>query len=192
MRRRGGKLRIDSRQVNGLGHKPLVPPVSSSVRIAILQTALLPNATLSEFYRFALLLTGNIKAAEQVICETLQEVEGRLSELRHDSHRHTWLATQVRQRCLRENAGNMHEIPRLLRDEESEGESGEVLEIEAFILAQRFSTLPEPERSSLALFYLDLFTTEEIAKLLKMELTELAELLTRARSLLDAAIAPSE
>jgi DNA-directed RNA polymerase specialized sigma24 family protein len=120
----------------------------------------------------------------------MQEVEGRLDELRHESHRHTWLATQIRQRCLRENAGNMQEIPRLLR-EDQEGEGGEVLEIEAFIVAQRFSTLPEPERSALALFYLDLFTAEEIAKLLKMELNELGELLARGRTLLENAMQPS-
>jgi RNA polymerase sigma factor (sigma-70 family) len=156
-----------------------------------LQNALLPNATLSEFYRFALLLTGNIKAAEQIICETLQEVEGRLSELRHESHRNTWLATQIRQRCLRENAGSMQEIPRLLREDTGDGEGSEVLEIEAFIVAQRFSTLPEPERSALALFYLDLFTAEEIAKLLKMELNELSELLARGRNLLENAMQPS-
>jgi DNA-directed RNA polymerase specialized sigma24 family protein len=156
-----------------------------------LQSAPLPFPTLSEFYRFALLLTGNIKAAEQVICETLQEAEGRLSELRHDLHRHTWLATQIRQKCIRENAGNMQEIPRLLRDDQAQREPGEVLEIEAFIVAQRFSTLPEPERSALALFYLELFTPEEIAKLLKMELNELAELLARGRGLLENAMQAS-
>jgi DNA-directed RNA polymerase specialized sigma24 family protein len=159
--------------------------------LVILQNPLLSNATLSEFYRFALLLTGNLKMAEQIMAETLHEVEGRLEELRHESHRHTWLATNIRQRCLRENAGNMHEIPRLLRDDQPQGECGEVLEIEAFIVAQRFSTLPEPERSALALFYLDLFTAEEIAKLLKMELEELGELLVRGRNLLENAMQPS-
>ena len=155
-----------------------------------MQTALLPNATLSEFYRFALLLTGNLKAAEQIMSETLADVEGRLGELRHDSHRHTWLATSIRQRCLRENVGNMQAIPRLLREDQA-GEGKEVLEIEAFIVAQRFSTLPEPERSALALFYLDLFTVEEIAQLLKLELDELSELLARGRYLLEHAIQPS-
>jgi RNA polymerase sigma factor (sigma-70 family) len=156
--------------------------------LVVLQNPLLSNATLSEFYRFALLLTGNLKMAEQIMADTLHEVERRLGELRHESHRHTWLATNIRQRCLRENAGNMHEIPRLLRDDQTEGESGEVLEIEAFIVAQRFSTLPEPERSALALFYLELFTAEEIAKLLKMELDELGELLARGRNLLENAM----
>lgn len=157
-----------------------------------MQTALLPNATLTEFYRFALLLTGNLKIAEQVMAETLIEVEGRLGELRHDSHRHTWLATHIRQRCLKDNSGNMQEIPRLLREDDVENEGREVLEIEAFILAQRFSTLPEPERSALALFYLELFTVEEIAKILKMEVDELSELLARGRRLLENAMHPSE
>lgn len=156
-----------------------------------MQTALLSNATLSEFYRFALLLTGDLKLAEQVMAETLHEVEAKLDELRHESHRHTWLATQIRQRCLRDNAGNMEAIPRLLRENPSKAETGEVLEIEAFIVAQRFSTLQEPERSALALFYLDLFTPEEIANILKMELEELSELLAHARQLLNTAMQPT-
>lgn len=149
-----------------------------------MHSALLPNATLAEFYRFALLLTGNIKTAERIMADTLREVEAQLGELRHESSRKAWLATRIRQRCLRENSGGGSPAPRLLRADESEG----ILKIEAFIVAQHISTLPEPERSALALFYLDLFTGEEIAKLLKVELSELAETLARARQLLSEAM----
>jgi DNA-directed RNA polymerase specialized sigma24 family protein len=58
----------------------------------------------------------------------------------------------------------------------------EVLEIEAYIVAQRFRQLPEPERSALALFYLDLFPPPEIAQLLRVDLEELGEILSRGRS----------
>lgn len=152
-----------------------------------MQSPLFPKATLAEFYRLALLLTGNIKTAEQIMAETLCDVEGQLAELRHEANRHAWLASRIRQRCLRENAGGGQPVPRLLREEEADG----ILRIEAFIVAQHISTLPEPERSALALFYTELFTAEEIGKVLKVDLDELAELLSRARHLLADAMHPS-
>lgn len=151
-----------------------------------MQEALFPKATLAEFYRFALLLTGNIKVSEQIMAETLRDVEGQLSELRHEGNRQAWLASRIRQRCLRENAGGGQPAPRLLRTDEAEG----ILRIEAFIVAQHISTLPEPERSALALFYTDLFTADEIAKVLKVDLEELAGLLSRARHQLADAMHP--
>ncbi len=66
-----------------------------------------------------------------------------------------------------------------------------VLKIEAFLLAQRFHGLPEPERSALALFYLDFFTVAEIAELLKMTLETLAETLGAARGLLAQSLQPA-
>ena len=152
-----------------------------------MQSAPIPKAALAEFYRLALLLTGNIKTAEQVMAETLRDVEEQLAELRHEASRQAWLASRIRQQCLRENAGGGQPAPRLLRTEEGDG----ILPIEAFIVAQHVSTLPEPERSALALFYTDLFTADEIAKVLKVDIEELATLLSRARLRLNEAMQPS-
>ena len=153
-----------------------------------MQTATFTSATLAEFYRFALLLTGSLRTAEQIMAETLHEAEARLAELRSDTSRQAWLAQRIRERCLRENAMNEQAVPRLLRAELEEGKKREVLQIEAFIVAQRFSTLPEPERSALALFYVDLFEPQEIAKLLKMNIEDLGAALGHARALLAAAL----
>jgi RNA polymerase sigma factor (sigma-70 family) len=155
-----------------------------------LQTAPFSKDTLAEFYRFALLLTGSLKTAEQIMADTLQAVEEQLAELRRESSRRAWLVMRIRERCLRENAINPTAIPRLLRNE-SDAESGEVLNIEAFIVAQRFSTLPEPERSALALFYLEICDVEEISKLLKLSTEDLAVTLGRARAQLEQAIHPT-
>lgn len=121
------------------------------------------------------------------MAETLRDVEEQLGELRHEANRQAWLASRIRERCLRENSGGGQPVPRLLRAEEAD----EVLPIEAFIVAQHISTLPEPERSALALFYSDLFTAEEIAMVLKVNVEELAELLSRARQQLAEAMQPS-
>jgi DNA-directed RNA polymerase specialized sigma24 family protein len=153
-----------------------------------LQTAPFPSATLAEFYRFALLLTGNAKSAEQVMAETLTEVESQLDQFRNETSRQAWLATHIRERCLENNKSAPPAAPRLLRDDTETGEKPAVLKIEAFLLAQRFHTLPEPERSALALFYLDLFSPEEIAELLKIDLEVLADTLGAARELLQKSL----
>jgi DNA-directed RNA polymerase specialized sigma24 family protein len=153
-----------------------------------LQTALFPSATLAEFYRFALLLTGNAKSAEKVMAETLAEVETQLAQFRNETSRQAWLATHIRERCLKNNADTPPAAPRLLRDDSETGEKPEILKIEAFLLAQRFHMLPEPERSALALFYLDFFSPEEIAQLLKMDVELLSDTLAAARQLLQQSL----
>lgn len=49
------------------------------------------------------------------------------------------------------------------------------------LLLRRFSGVSEPARSALALFYLDLFPTDQIAAVMGVELDEFASLLGRAR-----------
>jgi len=153
----------------------------------VLQTALFPSSTLAEFFRFALLLTGNAKSAEQVMADTLTNVESQLSQFRNETSRQAWLATHIRERCLENNKATPPTAPRLLRDDSDTGV--EVLKIEAYLLAQRFHLLPEPERSALALFYLDLFSAEEIAELLDMDMHTLSDTLGAGRDLLRKTLA---
>lgn len=139
-----------------------------------------PSAALAEFYRFAVLLTGQIGKAEKVMADTLTQAEGALSQIRNETSRRAWFVTRIRERCLGDEGG-APTGPRLLREAE-EPRPVEVLEIEAYLVAQRFSQLPEPERSALALFYLNSFTNEDIAKLLKLHPADLADTLGRART----------
>ena len=153
--------------------------------VRVLQTAIFPSITLAEFYRFALLLTGRSPAAESVMAETLSEVETHLDQIRSEANRQAWLAQRIRERCLKNNLENPVPVaPRLLREELAPGAMPEVLGIEAYILAEHFHCLPEPGRSALALFYLDLFTPEDIGKLLKMNLEELGAALAESRGAL--------
>ncbi len=145
-----------------------------------MEKELSPNAALAEFYRFAVLLTGQIDKAEKVMAETLTQAEGALAQIRNETSRRAWFVNRIRERCLGEEGG-APTGPRLLREEE-EVPPGEVLEIEAYLMAQRFAQLPEPERSALALFYLDSFSNDDIAKLLKLHPQDLADTLGRART----------
>ena len=157
-----------------------------------LQTAIFPSATLAEFYRFALLLTGRSAVAEKVMVETIAEAEAQLDEFRNDANRQAWLAQRLRQRCLKNNEDAPAPPPRLSRIEPEPGVRPEILGIEAFILAEHFHGLPEPGRSALALFYLDLFTPEEIAQLLEMKLEELGATLAEARTRLQESLDGAE
>ena len=150
--------------------------------IRALQTAIFPSTTLAEFYRFALLLTGSTDAAESIMAETLAEVEMHLDQIRTEANRQAWLAQRIRERCLKNNLENpVPVVPRLLRIEPAAGAVPEVLGIEAYILAEHFHCMAEPGRSALALFYLDLFSPEEIGRLVKMNLEELGATLAEAR-----------
>lgn len=150
---------------------------------AALQPNLLPNAALAEFYRFAVLLAGNARVAERVIAEVINEVKAQIEQLRNERTRRVWVATRIRERCLAERS-ETPPAPGLVRGVGEAGENPEALQIEAFLVAQRFHRLPEPERSALALFHLELFSTEEIAHLLKLKPEEFAEAIGRARTLL--------
>ena len=154
-----------------------------------MQTPPLPNPAIAEFYRFALLLTGSIRTAEQVMADTLAEVAAQLGQVRNEKGRQAWFVQRIRERCLKNNEAAPPATPRLVRADA--GERPRVLRIEAFLLAQRFQTLPEPERSALALFYLDIFSVAEIAELLKMSLETLAETLGAARALLAQSLQPA-
>ena len=146
--------------------------------------AQLSSTALAEFYRFALLLTGEPAAAERAMAETVAHLEKQHGDSRREKNEHVWLATRLRKQCLHNHPPEGSSgAPRLVRDE---GDS--ILAIEAYILAQHFHRLPEPERSALALFYIDLFSPEEIASILMITMEQLAELLSKGRALLRSSL----
>ncbi len=127
------------------------------------------------------------------MAETLAEVAAQLDQVRSEANRHAWLAMRIRERCLADNAAEpAPTVPRLLREVHEEGVRPQVLEIEAYILAEHFHCLPEPERSALSLFYLDLFSADEIAAMLKFELEDMGALLSSARARLQSSLMGSE
>ncbi len=119
------------------------------------------------------------------MADMLTQAEDELTQIRTETGKRAWFIAHIRERCLGDE-GTAPPAPRLLRHEEEEIRPVEVLEIEAYLVAQRFAQLPEPERSALALFYLDSFTNEEIAKLLKLHPQDLADTLGRARTQLQS------
>lgn len=156
-----------------------------------METATVPTVNLDQFYRFALLLSGHAKTAEQVLAAALGEMQSHHGELRSTASRHSWLVTRIRQECKRVNPPGAEPgaVPGLIRmAEDGSSQVAPLLAIEAYLFARRFSGLAEPGRSALALFYLDLFPAAEIPGLLNMSWDRFCEVLTNARAGLRAGI----
>ena len=140
----------------------------------------LPKALLADLYRFAWLIAGEAALAEEALASAVAELP-KLEQLRSAASRSARLVQHIRQHCLRSKPA-AETAPRLLRSpEENSLEMPEFLDIEAYIVAQRFQTLPEPERSALALFYLPLISQRESATLLGQTVEQYCEALGRAR-----------
>lgn len=153
--------------------------------------ALVPSAILADLFRLALLLTGRSATAAELIAKTFAEDETQLAQIRDEAQRKAWLAMRLRDRCLQAEVRTHPSVQRLIRGENGEEQPEDILGIEAYILAEHFHCLPEPVRTALALFYLDLFPACEIARLLKLEVRELGNLLSDGRSKLRHSLAHS-
>jgi DNA-directed RNA polymerase specialized sigma24 family protein len=138
-------------------------------------------------------LTGDARGAECILSAALAGLEPRLDQVRSAKSRNLWLVRRIRQTCLEHFAEVPAPIecaPRLLREDEALV-FGEILEIEAYIVAQHFHALAEPGRTALALFYLDLIPTADAAELLGFSLEEYCETVGRARMGLHTAMSAS-
>jgi DNA-directed RNA polymerase specialized sigma24 family protein len=158
----------------------------------ILHNALISQTVLNELYRFALLLTGGSDLAGRALDAVLSDCERRIAQIRDESHRLAWLVSRLRQSCMETRAVSM-ESPQEAQVSGRCGDSGSAdhgLPPNTVILAQSFHSLPEPERSALALFYLELFDVEQIAQVLGLALEELSPVLDRGRRQLESLLNP--
>ena len=130
---------------------------------------------LPALYRFALLMTGGVPAAAEVLRLTVEQAErGDLSEVRDPRRVRRWLFARARVLCGRPLA-----MPDALADPAADPEGSDD---PARQLVALFAPLPEAERSALTLFYLYLFNPAELAEVLDVKPAELAALLSRGRT----------
>ena len=136
---------------------------------------------LPALYRFALLMTGSVPHAAEVLRLTVEQAErGDLSEVRDSRRVRRWLFARARTLCGRPLA-----MPAALVDPaapdgattDADGSADPSRQVVAL-----FTPLPEAERSALILFYLYLFTPAELAEVLDVKPAELAALLSRGRT----------
>ena len=120
-------------------------------------------------YRFSLLLKGGEAAARRILLEMLSENAPRLAQLRNERSRLAFALKKLRGLCLSNGGSGAGE---------KEGETA------APGFAERFSALPEPGRSALALLYLKVLSADDAATLLDLNPDDFSAALRKARALL--------
>ena len=147
----------------------------------------LPYAELMpDLYRFALLMTGSVDVASQVLQTGVERAARTLRHVRDCSRAKRWLFSQARHDCC--TAGLHTREPHPLSSAPPscppEGPVPAVFNDQPRQLALVFAVLPEPERCALALFYLYLFTPAELAEIMDLKLWDLGALMNRGRAIL--------
>jgi RNA polymerase sigma-70 factor (ECF subfamily) len=135
-----------------------------------------------QLYRFCFLMTGDASKAQAALQDTVREAALRSARDEPPSDR-LWFFRDARWRCLAVSEQDLQAEPGIL-EEEAEISPGAPMQIEKLDpnqLAVWISAAPEPQRSALALFYLDEFSLREMLVLLEMKAGELSELISSGR-----------
>jgi DNA-directed RNA polymerase specialized sigma24 family protein len=140
-----------------------------------------PKQNLPQLYRFCFLMLGDSVKAQEVFHTTLSEAALRAAqeELPHEPF---WLFRDARWRCLEATRTELQAEPFEMEEQEITAAAASQIErLEPRQLAIWISAAPEPQRTVLALFYLDEFDYREIAALAELKLSELSRLLALGR-----------
>jgi DNA-directed RNA polymerase specialized sigma24 family protein len=141
---------------------------------------------LPQLYRFCFLMLGDASKAQEVLQTTLREAALRAAqgELPKGPF---WLFREARWRCLEATKEDLQ--PESLKLDEHDVAPQAASQIERLQVAQLaiwISSAPDPQRTALALFYLDEFDYGEILDLAELKLGELSRLLAQGRRQLQA------
>jgi DNA-directed RNA polymerase specialized sigma24 family protein len=141
---------------------------------------------LPQLYRFCFLMLGDLRKAQEVFNATLREAGLRAAqgELPREP---SWLFREARWRCL--EASEMDLQPESLEIEEHDigpDAVSQIRQLEPAQLAIWISAAPDPQRTALALFYLDEFDYLEILDIAELKLSTLSRCLSQGRRQLQA------
>ena len=141
---------------------------------------------LQQLYRFCFLMLGDLRKAQDVVHATLREAAVRAAKGELPSEPF-WLFRDARWRCLEATKGDLQpeSIEMEQRDVAPEAES-QVQQLDPMQLAIWISAAPDPQRSAMALFYLDEFNYQEILDIAELKLSELSRSLAKGRRQLQA------
>ena len=136
---------------------------------------------LPQLYRFCFLMTGDASKAQEAFQDAVREAA--LRSARDEPPRDRlcffrdarWRCLAVSEQGLQAEAGMMEEAAI------SPAGPMQIEQLDPDQLAVWISAAPEPQRSALALFYLDEFSLRELLALLEMKAGELSELISSGR-----------
>jgi DNA-directed RNA polymerase specialized sigma24 family protein len=141
---------------------------------------------LPQLYRFCFLMLGDSRKAQEVFNTTLREAAVRAAqgELPREPF---WLFREARWRCLEASKTDLQ--PESLEIEERDiapQAASQIKQLEPTQLAIWISAAPDPQRTSLALFYLNEFNYLEILDIAELKLSTLSRCLSQGRRQLQA------
>jgi DNA-directed RNA polymerase specialized sigma24 family protein len=141
---------------------------------------------LPQLYRFCFLMLGDSRKAQEVFHGTLREAAQRAAQGELPQERF-WLFREARWRCLELDKNELHAEPVKLDEHDLAAQAASQIErLDAAQLAVWISAAPEPQRSALALFYLDEFDHREILEIAELKMSELSRCLAQGRRELQA------
>ena len=141
---------------------------------------------LPQLYRFCFLMLGDSGKAQEVFHTTLHEATLRAAHGQLPKEPF-WLFREARWRCLQATNAELQPEPLKLDEHDLAPHAASQIErLDSSQLAIWISSAPEPQRTALALFYLNEFDCNEILDLAELKLPELSRLLAQGRRQLQA------
>jgi DNA-directed RNA polymerase specialized sigma24 family protein len=136
---------------------------------------------LPQLYRFCFLMTGDASKAREAFQDTVRDAALRSARDEPPPDR-LWFFHDARWRCIALGEQGIQAEPGMIEEAElSPTAPMQIEQLEPGQLALWISAAPEPQRSALALFYLDEFTLAELLSLLEMKAGEFSELICSGR-----------
>jgi DNA-directed RNA polymerase specialized sigma24 family protein len=136
---------------------------------------------LPQLYRFCFLMTGDASKAREAFQNTVREAALRSARDEPPPDR-LWFFRDARWRCIAVCEEGLQSEPGMLEETEiSPSAPVQIGQLDPDQLAVWISAAPDPQRSALALFYLDEFSLREMLALLEMKAGELSELISSGR-----------
>ena len=131
-------------------------------------------------------MLGDSSKAQEVFHTTLHEATLRAAQGQLPKEPF-WLFRDARWRCLQATKAELQPEPLKLDEHDLAPQATSQIErLDSSQLAIWISSAPEPQRTALALFYLNEFEYDEILDLAELKLAELSRLLAQGRRQLQA------
>ena len=138
------------------------------------------SENLPQLYRFCFLMTGDETKAQDAFEATIREASARTS--RDQAPDRLWFFRDARARCLAMSEQDLQAEPVAMDETEISIHAPKQIEqLDPTQLAVWISAAPEPQRSALALFYLDEFDLTEMLAVTEVKVEELATLISSGR-----------
>jgi DNA-directed RNA polymerase specialized sigma24 family protein len=146
-----------------------------------MNTVSVTTKNLPQLYRFCFLMTGEAGKAQEAFQNTVREAAVRSAQDEPPPDR-LWFFRDARWRCLSVSEQDLQAEPGVLEEAEiSPLAPRQIEQLDPDQLAVWISAAPEPQRSALALFYLDEFSLREMLALLEMKAGELSHFISSGR-----------